>query len=60
MCQYRKLSSTLSTLLERTIFMSYAPPLQVPTKFDASPIFRPFYETELKRITSEGETYLNI
>jgi hypothetical protein len=34
--------------------------LQIPTNFDVSPIFRPFYETELKRITSEGETDLNL
>ena len=27
----------------------YAPPLQIPTKFDATPIFRPFYETDLER-----------
>ena len=27
-----------------------APPLQIPTKLDASPIFRPFYGTDLERI----------
>ena len=30
----------------------FAPPLQIPTKVDASPIFRPFYETDLHRVWS--------
>ena len=34
------------------------PPLQIPTKVGATPIFLPSYETDLERTCSEGETVL--
>ena len=34
---------------------SHVPPLQIPTKVDASPIFRLFYEREQERFRSELE-----
>ena len=52
----RKNSASLRLCVENIIV--FAPPLQIPTKVDATPISRPFHETDLERTCSEGEAVL--
>ena len=45
---FKKFSASLHLCVENIIV--FAPPKQLPTKVDATPIFLPSYETDLHRV----------